>query len=144
MKLPFGFSVPFVGEKTKLNWYSYEDDTFVEQYLVKVNGEFPESVIKGLYDLVLKKKLGVGFKAGLLDGEVIDVPIDFFKVSVGVFSWEDVLLKQLDKVFREVERKSNWLLVTKHIKSLTIKRIGNRFLLYFEIIGKKTSGKLNK
>lgn len=138
MKLPFNFKLPFVGEKTKLSWVSYEDDVFKEQYLIKVNGEFPESVIKQLYNLVLKKKVGVDFKAGILDGDVVEVPAEFFEQKVGVFSWEDVLLKQLDKVFREVVLKSKWFIVTKHIKSLKIKRVGVRYLLYFEIIGKKT------
>lgn len=139
MRLPFNFHLPFVGEKTKLSWTSFEDDVFSEQYLIRVSGEFPESVIKGLYDLVLKKQFGVGFKVGLLDGDIVDVPVEFFGSKVGVFSWEDVLLKQLDRVFVAVQVKSNWLLVTKHIKSLKIKRVGSRYSLYFEIIGKKTS-----
>jgi len=142
MRLPF--NIPFVGEKTKLVWKSFEDDTFKDQFMVKVSGEFPENVVKGLYDLVLKKKLGVSFKAGLLDGDVVEVPQSFFGVKVGVFSWEDVLLKQLDKVFFDVQKKCGWLLVTKHIQTLKIKRTGTSYSLSFEIIGKKTISRLFK
>lgn len=138
MKLPFKFKLPFVGEKTKLSWASFEDDVFREQYLIKVSGEFPESVVKGLYDLVLKKKLGVGFKAGLLDGEVVEVPSDFLVQKVGVFDWEEVLLKQLEQVFVAACSKQGWLLVTKHLKSVKIKRVGIKYFVYFEVIGKKT------
>jgi hypothetical protein len=144
MKLPFKFTLPFVGEKTKLEWVAYEDDVFNEQYMVKVSGAFPERVVRGLYDLVLKKKMGVSFKAGVTDGESVDVPESFFAMKVGVFSWEDVLLKQLDRVFLDVQVKLKWLVVTKHIKTLKIKRVNDTYSLSFEIIGKKTSARAFK
>ena len=138
MRLPFNFNLPFVGEKTKLSWTCFEDDVFSDQYLVKVSGEFPENVVKGLYDLVLKKKLGVDFKVGLLDGDVVEIPSGFLGSKVGLFSWEDVLLKQLDRVFVAVEKKCNWFLVSKHFQSIKIKRVGKHYSMFFEIIGKKT------
>jgi ribosomal protein L10 len=138
MRLPFNLNLPFVGEKTKLLWTSYEDDLFTDQYMIKVNGEFPESIVKGIYDLVLKKNMKVTFKAGLLDGETLDVPVEFFNQKVGIFTWEEVLMKQLDKVFREVSVRSKWLLVTKHIQAMKIKMVSTKYYVYFEIIGRKT------
>jgi hypothetical protein len=137
MKLPF--KIPFVGEKTKLTWTSYEDDVFKEQYMLKISGEFPENVVKALYDLVLKKKLGTNFKVGLLDDSSVDVPSGFFEQKIGFITWEDVLLKQLERVFADVRVKCKWLLVTKHIKAMQIRRHRNTYFVTFEIIGQKTS-----
>ena len=139
MKLPFDFKIPFIGEKTKLSYVYYEDDKFRNQYMLEVKGNLPESIVKRLYDHVLKKKTGVEFSAGLLDGKSVEVPKEFLDVKVGVFSWEDVLLKQLEKIFLRVSQKQGIIFLTRHISSLKITRRGKKYGVFFVVLGKKSA-----
>lgn len=144
VKLPFNWKLPLIGEKTKLNYIFYEDDVFAEQYLLKVNCELSEWIVKRIYDGFLRKHTRLDFKNGLLDGDSIDVPESFLSEKAGFFTWEEVLLKQFDKIFFKLVDKNKVVFVTKHISVMKITRKGTKFFAFFEIVGIKRALSVKK
>lgn len=99
--------------------------------------ELPKKIVKIVYNLVLKKKLKVSFEDGLGQGQTVQIPNDFFKQSVGLMTWEELLLKQNEKVFLEAGKKYSWFFITKKIVSASIKEDFGTYFFLLEVQGEK-------
>jgi hypothetical protein len=133
LKLPF-FN-PF--KKVQTVFQGFEDDKEPQLYKLTMETELPKRMVKAIYDIVLKKKLKVSFEDGLGQGQPIQIPNDFFKQSTGLITWEELLLKQNEKVFIAAEEKYRWFFITKKIVSASIKEDFGTFFFLLEVQGEK-------
>jgi hypothetical protein len=133
--LKFPFFNPF--QKVQTVFQGFEDDVNKEQYKLTIETELSKRIVKVIYNTFLKKKLHVPFEDGLGQGQTIQIPNDFLKQSTGLMSWEELLLKQNEKVFIAAGEKYHWFFITKKIVSASIKEDFGTFFFLLEVQGEK-------
>jgi hypothetical protein len=132
LKLPFSFP-----RKVKTEYQGFEDDVNTKLYELTVDTELPGWAVKMVYDTLVKKQMGLSFKEGIGTGQIIEIPYSFLLQKVGILTWEELLLKQNEKVFDSSGKQYHWLFVTKKIKSASLRKTGSHYYLLLTVFGEK-------